>query len=86
MWIYPTHHAGPIPFDRVPIEASFAVLKSKLELLAADEPCFVSKILDSLQAKPPNFEEIIAVNEGKVDPGSIDPLALEAGPNRCAAG
>jgi len=86
VWIYPTHHAGPIPFDRAPIEASFAVLRSKLELLVADEQSFVAKILVSLQAKPPNFEDIIAVNEGKVDPDSIDPIALEAGPNRCAAG
>ncbi len=86
VWIYPAHHGGMIGFDRAPIEASFATLKNRVELLDAAKDEFVAAILDRLQAKPPNYESIIAVNEGRVDRHSIDPLQLEAGPNRCAAG
>jgi hypothetical protein len=43
-------------------------------------------VLRSLQAKPPNFEMVIAVNEGRAGLQGIDPLDVEAGPNRCAVG
>jgi glyoxylase-like metal-dependent hydrolase (beta-lactamase superfamily II) len=82
--IYPAHYGRPIGFDRVPVGALLSELKSKLGLLELDEQRFVQTVLSNLQAKPPNFQRIIAINEGKAKLGWIDPLDLEAGPNRCA--
>jgi len=80
------HHGGAIGFDRVPIAGKLGELRDGLDLLAVDEATFVERVLASLQSKPANHEAIIAINEGKADLGRIDPLDLEAGPNRCAAG
>ena len=55
-------------------------------MLGLEEQLFVERILASLQSKPPNHHAILAVNEGKQDLGLTDPLDVEAGPNRCAAG
>ncbi|HXV77296.1 MAG TPA: MBL fold metallo-hydrolase, partial [Candidatus Polarisedimenticolaceae bacterium] len=84
--IYPAHHSGPILFDHAPIATRLSELRSKLPLLAAREDDFVAAILGRLQAKPPNFDRVIEINEGKADLGAIDALDIEAGPNRCAAG
>jgi glyoxylase-like metal-dependent hydrolase (beta-lactamase superfamily II) len=86
MAFYPAHTSDPIGFDRKPIGGTMAASRSEQALLGLDEPEFVERILGSLQAKPPNHHGIIAVNEGKKDLGAIDPLDVEAGPNRCAAG
>jgi len=87
MRFYPTHHGKPIGFDRTAIGASLSdVRRGSAGLLAKDEQTFVDGILTRLQAKPPNHEAIISINEGRADPGGIDVLDLEAGPNRCAAG
>lgn len=82
--IHPAHFGKPIGFDAVPIGATLRALKSSIELLKLEEQTFVQRILSSLQAKPPNFQAIIAINEGKEELGWTDPLDLEAGPNRCA--
>jgi glyoxylase-like metal-dependent hydrolase (beta-lactamase superfamily II)/rhodanese-related sulfurtransferase len=83
---YPAHTSDAIGFDKQPIGGTIAETRKEQSLLALDEPAFVERILGSLQAKPPNHYGIIAVNEGKKDLGAIDPLDVEAGPNRCAAG
>jgi hypothetical protein len=44
----------------------------------------VSRICSAQRVKPPNLQRIIAINEGKTELDGIDPLDLEAGPNRCA--
>jgi glyoxylase-like metal-dependent hydrolase (beta-lactamase superfamily II)/rhodanese-related sulfurtransferase len=82
--VYPAHHGKPIGFDAVPVGAALGELKSNIGLLKLEEQTFVQTILASLQAKPPNFQAIIAINEGKEELGWIEPLDLEAGPNRCA--
>ena len=84
--VYAAHHSKPINFAREPIGAPLDEIRGKLTLMDSDEEGFVRAILDSLQPKPPNHESIIAVNEGNADAGGMDPLDLEAGPNRCAAG
>lgn len=86
MRFYPAHTSDPIGFDRQPIGATIATSRAELDLLALEEQPFVDRILNSLQPKPPNHHAVIAVNEGKQELGAIDPLDLEAGPNRCAAG
>jgi glyoxylase-like metal-dependent hydrolase (beta-lactamase superfamily II)/rhodanese-related sulfurtransferase len=83
-WIYPAHHGGAIGFDGVPLERSLEEVVQGQPLLAADERRFVATVLRALPAKPPNHASVIAVNEGRMDWTTIDPLDLEAGPNRCA--
>jgi glyoxylase-like metal-dependent hydrolase (beta-lactamase superfamily II)/rhodanese-related sulfurtransferase len=84
--VLPAHHATAIGFDGTPVAATLADLRTRLELLQVPEDAFVATVLRSLQAKPPNFEMVIAVNEGKAGLEGIDPLDVEAGPNRCAVG
>jgi glyoxylase-like metal-dependent hydrolase (beta-lactamase superfamily II) len=83
--IYPAHHGTPIGFDGQPVRSTVGNLRSDLELLGHGEEEFVGRVLKSLAAKPPNHERIIAINEGRARL-DVDPLDVEAGPNRCAAG
>lgn len=82
--VCPGHYGKPIGFDGIPVAAPLAELRSKLEILNMDEASFVKTVVGGLGAKPPNFTRIIAINEGKAELGPLDPLELEAGPNRCA--
>ena len=84
--VLPAHHATAIGFDGIPVTATLAELRQRVELLKVPEEAFVATVLAALQAKPPNFEMVIAVNEGKAGLEGIDPLDVEAGPNRCAVG
>jgi glyoxylase-like metal-dependent hydrolase (beta-lactamase superfamily II)/rhodanese-related sulfurtransferase len=84
VWIFPAHYGRPLSFDGVPVVASLGDLKSRLDMLALDEESFVRTVLSGLKAKPPNFKNIVAINEGKADLEGADYLELEAGPNRCA--
>jgi glyoxylase-like metal-dependent hydrolase (beta-lactamase superfamily II)/rhodanese-related sulfurtransferase len=84
--VLPAHHATAIGFDGTPVSATLAELRERVELLKVPEDAFVATVLRSLQAKPPNFEMVIAVNEGKAGLEGVDPLDIEAGPNRCAVG
>lgn len=83
--ILPGHHGKPISFDGRAIDSHLKDLKSNLSLLKVEQKQFVGRILSGLSKKPPNFGIIIAINEGKQRLGFINPLDLEAGPNRCAA-
>lgn len=84
MVVCPGHTSNSIGFDGTPLCASLGDIKPKVELLDLDREEFVSRVTASLGAKPPNFERVIAVNEGRASLGWLDPLELEAGPNRCA--
>jgi glyoxylase-like metal-dependent hydrolase (beta-lactamase superfamily II)/rhodanese-related sulfurtransferase len=84
--VLPAHHADAIGFDGEPIAATLGEVRERVALLSAAEDGFVETVLRSLQAKPPNFEMVIAVNEGRAGLQGIDPLDVEAGPNRCAVG
>jgi len=86
VWIYPGHHGCPIPFDRQPIGIRLGELRPRLEALSLDADTFAARIVAGLGEKPPSFETILAVNEGRGDLGDLEPLDVEAGPNRCAAG
>ena len=81
----PCHHAGPIGFEPTPIGAALREIRRSLDLTQAAEDEFVARILGRLQPKPPNFDRVIAINEGKAEIETEDLLDLEAGPNRCAA-
>jgi glyoxylase-like metal-dependent hydrolase (beta-lactamase superfamily II)/rhodanese-related sulfurtransferase len=85
LWIYAGHHSGTIPFDRQPLGARLGDVRPQLTVLEQGEDVFAREIVAGLGAKPPNFETVLAVNEGRSDLGDDEPLDLEAGPNRCAA-
>lgn len=82
---YPAHHGRPIGLDGVAVGSSLGRARAAIPLLHADEPAFIETVVASLGAKPSNFATIIAINEGKRELAELDPLDLEAGPNRCAA-
>jgi glyoxylase-like metal-dependent hydrolase (beta-lactamase superfamily II)/rhodanese-related sulfurtransferase len=86
MLVCPGHTSAMVGFDRKPIVARLADLNHSIEYLNQSETEFIQNIVSSLSAKPPNFQFIISINEGKADCAPTDPLVIEAGPNRCAVG
>ena len=85
-WVYPAHTSLAIGFDGLALERPLGDIVRDLPLLAVDEEHFVATVLAGLPRKPPNHTRIISINEGRSDGEGIDPLDLEAGPNRCAVG
>jgi glyoxylase-like metal-dependent hydrolase (beta-lactamase superfamily II)/rhodanese-related sulfurtransferase len=83
---FPAHHGKPIALDGVPVSSTVATARSDHALLRSDEQQFVDSVLSRLQAKPGNFAKIIGVNEGRIDPNTLNLVELEEGPNCCAAG
>jgi glyoxylase-like metal-dependent hydrolase (beta-lactamase superfamily II) len=84
MLVCPGHTSDPIGFDGSPIASRLSDIVPRVDLLKLDRDTFARTIPDLLGQKPPNFHRVISVNEGKADLGWLDPLELEAGPNRCA--
>ncbi len=69
-----------------PVDATVGMLRSGLELLAADRASFVDTLTERLPEKPPNYERIIGINRGEESvEDRIEAIELELGPNRCAA-
>lgn len=82
--ICPGHTSEPIGFDGTPVAATLGDIKPRIDLLKTGKDEFAKLIPELLGAKPPNFQRVIEINEGKAELGWLDPLELEAGPNRCA--
>ena len=82
--VCPAHISDPIGFDGTPIAAKLGDITPNIELLKIEKEEFAKRIPELLGQKPPNFQRVISINEGKADLGWLDPLELEAGPNRCA--
>lgn len=82
--VFPGHTGAAIGFDGVPVEATLGSSRGQIELLGVDRTKFVKAIRARLAKHPPNHQQIVAVNEGILDLGSVSPFDLEAGPNRCA--
>ncbi|HEX6853595.1 MAG TPA: MBL fold metallo-hydrolase [Candidatus Polarisedimenticolaceae bacterium] len=85
MRAWPAHHAHPVALDGVPVHTRLGEALDGIEALAMDEESFARSVAEALPPKPPNFQVVLAVNEGRAPLGELDPLDLEAGPNRCAA-
>jgi glyoxylase-like metal-dependent hydrolase (beta-lactamase superfamily II) len=77
------HANEPIPFDGKAVTATLGEVRAHVEPLLASEEEFVTGILGRLPPTPPNFLEVIKLNEAGALPA--DPTELEAGANRCAA-
>jgi glyoxylase-like metal-dependent hydrolase (beta-lactamase superfamily II) len=84
--VCPGHTSTSIGFDDAPIAAPLGDITPGIELLKIPKEEFIKTVPEMLGQKPPNFERVISINEGRVELGFLDPLELEAGPNRCAAG
>ena len=82
--VCPGHTSDPIGFDGVALAAKLDDIVPKVDLLKIDAEEFAKKIPALLGEKPPNFQRVISINEGKAQLGWLNPLELEAGPNRCA--
>jgi glyoxylase-like metal-dependent hydrolase (beta-lactamase superfamily II) len=82
--VCPGHTSVPIGFDSAPIAAKLGEIIPVVDLLEFDQERFAKTVPELLGQKPPNFQRVISINEGKAELGWLDPLDLEAGPNRCA--
>ncbi len=69
-----------------PFEARLGDLREELDLLGLDRDAFVERLTENAPEKPPNYEQVIAINTGTEtveDEGEA--TELELGPNNCAA-
>ncbi|MEW5985151.1 MAG: MBL fold metallo-hydrolase [Chloroflexota bacterium] len=80
--ILPAHSAEPAAFDGRPLVATLSEVQMHTTLLHLGETAFVTDVLTRIPPAPPNFEQIIALNQAGILPN--DPTLLEAGANRCA--
>jgi glyoxylase-like metal-dependent hydrolase (beta-lactamase superfamily II)/rhodanese-related sulfurtransferase len=80
--VLPGHTSAPIPFDREPLATTLDQVYAQTALLQVSEDNFVAAVLARIPPAPPNHTRITELNEAgaSVD----DPIALEAGANRCA--
>jgi glyoxylase-like metal-dependent hydrolase (beta-lactamase superfamily II)/rhodanese-related sulfurtransferase len=80
--VLPGHTSAPSPFDGEPLASTLAQVYVQTGLLQVTEEAFVNALLARIPATPPNHTRITELNEAGawVD----EPIALEAGANRCA--
>jgi len=85
MVVCPGHTSDSIGFDGVALCAPLSEVRPHVEpMLGTEKAAFVETVVGLLGPKPPNFQRVLSVNEGRMDLAWLDPLELEAGPNRCA--
>lgn len=81
--VLPGHHSQPIAFDAHALTITLGELATKVPILAQPEAAFIDWILSRIPPTPPNYLEIVKLNEaGRMPAGN--PSDLEAGANRCA--
>ena len=83
MVILPGHTGEPIAFDRRPVAARLGHVTAWLSGWIASEDAFVERVVSHLPDTPPNYTQIVELNEAGEAP-DVDPVELEAGANRCA--
>ena len=77
------HTSTPVPFDRVPVMTTLAEVEEQVALLHVSRSDFVQTLLSRLPAIPPNYGQIVRLNEQGRLP-DVPVTELEAGANRCA--
>jgi len=83
--VLPGHTSEPVAFDGEPICAPLCDVRENLSVLCEEEDAFVERIAGRVSPTPFNFERIVELNRAGESPEG-DPVELEAGANRCAAG
>ncbi|MBX0298280.1 MBL fold metallo-hydrolase [Haloarcula nitratireducens] len=69
-----------------PLEARLGNLREELDLLGLDREAFIERLTENAPEKPPNYEQVIAINTGKTTvEDESEATELELGPNNCAA-
>jgi hypothetical protein len=81
--VLPAHTSEPVDFDNRIVQASLGQIKSSLNMLQLDEETFITDLIQRIPATPPNYL-IIAQKNVEGDFTGVNPIDLEAGPNRCA--
>jgi glyoxylase-like metal-dependent hydrolase (beta-lactamase superfamily II) len=81
--ILASHATETIRFDGKPLCATLGEARGDNRLLSLGEAGFVQAIVSSIPEAPPNFAEIVRLNEAGIMPEG-HPAVLEAGANRCA--
>lgn len=77
------HISMPTPFDGVPIMARLREIDEQVDILHVTRDDFVRILLSRLPAAPPNYTQIVRLNERGLLPEQ--PVTeLEAGADRCA--
>ena len=83
--VLPGHASAPVPFDGVPLTATLEAVFSRLNERLLSEDAFVTRLLAHLPPAPPNYRQVVELNERGTLAG-VDVTELEAGANRCAVG
>lgn len=81
--VLPGHTSAPVPFDDIPIAATLTEIDEHIEILHTPKAAFLQHIMARIPAAPPNYHQIVKLNERGLLPES-DVTDLEAGANRCA--
>lgn len=83
--VLPGHYGDDVVVrpDRA-VGAKLGELRRKLAPLSYDENAFVSWATARVVPRPPNYEEIIRANMGRVDVPLAGSRRLESGPDRCS--
>ncbi|XGI83959.1 rhodanese-like domain-containing protein [Halorutilales archaeon Cl-col2-1] len=69
-----------------PMTATIGYIRQNNEMIKMDKDEYVDAAFENMPSKPPNYENVIATNEGKRELESEEEAEeLELGPNRCAA-
>lgn len=81
--VLPGHTSEPAAFDRKPICGRLREISTRIGPWLRSEDDFASAILSRIPPTPPNYVQIVELNEAGAMPEG-DPTDLEAGANRCA--
>jgi glyoxylase-like metal-dependent hydrolase (beta-lactamase superfamily II)/rhodanese-related sulfurtransferase len=81
--VLPAHTSMPVAFDGVPLAESIGDVFARLSSWFTSEDAFVTRLLSRLPPTPPNYLQIVDLNE-RGDSPTMDATELEAGANRCA--
>jgi glyoxylase-like metal-dependent hydrolase (beta-lactamase superfamily II)/rhodanese-related sulfurtransferase len=77
------HTSTAVPFDGVPVMTTLVEVEQQVDLLHASRADFVQRLLERLPVTPPNYMQIVKLNEQGRLP-VVPVTELEAGANRCA--
>lgn len=81
--VLPGHTSTPVAFDGVPLAGRLGDRLAAIDRRYAGEEQFIEQVAGNLPETPPNFTQIVELNEAGELPDN-DPTDLEAGANRCA--
>ena len=84
--VFPAHYGPSVGVEEgVFVARPLGELRGQLPALTLSEDDFVAWALANVKDRPPNYQQIVLVNMGRVGV-SAETIELEVGPNRCAIG